>query len=99
MSNKGQIMPKSDDEEELKQRELDTLLQYPEPILHMQDTMKNLHKKVDRLDTSAGDMEDLFYREIKDKIIQIDNLEDGDLEKHQELFEMNELKRLERQIK
>ena len=95
-STKGKIMPKSDDEEELKQRELDALLEYPEPILKMQDNMKELHRKVDRLDTSAGDMEDLFYREIKDRIIQIDNLEDADLEKHQELFEMNELKRLEK---
>lgn len=96
MSNKGHIMPKSDDEEELKQRELDTLLQYSEPILQLQDKMKDLHKKLDRLDTSANDMEDLFYREIKDKIICIDNLEDTDLEKHQELFEMNELKRIEK---
>jgi len=40
----------------------------------------------------------LFYDEIDARAIQIENLEDDDLEKHQELFEVEELKRLETQI-
>ena len=37
----------------------------------------------------------MFYEEIDERAIQIENLENEDIEKHQELFEVQELKRLE----
>lgn len=54
--------------------------------------------KVDTLDQEADLLKEQFRREIDNRNIQIENMNDEDLERHQDLFEMAELQRLEQQI-
>ena len=78
------------------------MMDLPDEVLIQQKEITDFYndnaKKMDLLDTQASELEKLFYGEVENKTIFVENLEDEDIERHQELFEINELKQLEGQI-
>lgn len=94
--NKGKIMPQGGFGNDV---ELMQLLDLPENILQDRQKIYQLQTSIDRLESSADELTKLFYDEVNSRSVEIENLEDEDIEMHQELYEVQELKQLENQIK
>lgn len=90
------IMPRSEDEADANEHELQQLLDMPDPILRQKLDLQKTYKTLERLDTGISDMESLFYRSIDERGIALDQSKQSD--KYQDMFEMQELKNLELEI-
>ena len=72
----GKVAPKSDDEGEIQRFELQQMLDMPDDLLRQNVELRDLQTKIERLDTNASNLEDLFYTELDEMCLQIENLED-----------------------
>jgi hypothetical protein len=52
--------------------------------------------EIDRLDTDYDELNMLFFDEVNSACVAIENLDDADIEKHTEMYEVQELKELEK---
>ncbi len=54
-----------------------------------------MQTEIDRLDTDYDELNILFFDEVNRACVEIENLDDADIEKHTEMYEVQELKELE----
>ena len=55
------IMPKSDDEDDVHQFELQQMMDLPDGILRQKLDLQKTYNVIERLDTGASELEDLFF--------------------------------------